>query len=52
MKNTIKNETTEPQELLIEAIMDFYKKHQGYRMSQSEFVGLICALSQQLMHDI
>ncbi len=39
------------EELMI-AIMRFYVKHPGYRMSQGEFVGLICALSQQMLSDI
>ncbi len=42
----------EHEELLIAAIIDFYKKHRGYRMSQTEFVGLIHALSQQALSDI
>lgn len=39
-------------EELIMVILDFYSKHPGYRMSQGEFVGLICALSQQMLSDI
>lgn len=39
-------------EELIAAVLDFYAKHPGYRMSQSEFVGLICAISQQMLSDI
>ena len=46
----IKN--AESQELLINALLDFYSKHRGYRLSQSEFVGLVCALSQQMLSDI
>ena len=42
----------EHEELLIAAILDFYKKHRGYRMTQKEFVGLICAITQQAMSDI
>ena len=54
-KNT-KTKRTKPvsehEELLIATILDFYRKHKGYRLSQGEFVGLICALSQQVMSDI
>lgn len=39
-------------EELIMAVLDFYAKHPGYRMSQNEFVGLICAISQQMLSDI
>ena len=39
-------------EELIAAILDFYRKHPGYRMTQSEFVGIICAISQQMLSDI
>ena len=39
-------------EELISAILDFYSKHPGYRLTQSEFVGLICAISQQMLNDI
>ena len=39
-------------EELITAILDFYAKHPGYRMTQGEFVSLICALSQQMLSDI
>lgn len=54
MKKNVKSQnvavgTDEP---LIAAIMDFYIKHPGYRISQSEFASLVCALSQQFMHDI
>ena len=48
----IENLAPEKEELLITAILDFYKKHPGYRISQSEFVGLICAISQQAISDI
>ena len=51
MKNKLGNTVGESEELLIRAIMDFYAKHRGYRMSQKEFIGLICALSQQVMCD-
>lgn len=46
------NTESEKEELLIAAILDFYRKNPGYRMSQKEFIGLICALSQQVMSDI
>ncbi len=39
-------------EELITAVLDFYSKHPNYRMSQNEFVGLICAITQQMMGDI
>ena len=39
-------------EELIAVILDFYAKHPRYRMSQGEFVSLICALSQQMLSDI
>ena len=39
-------------EELIAAILDFYRKYPGYRMTQGEFVSLICALSQQMLSDI
>ena len=53
MKNIkAKNAAPEKEELLIAAILDFYKKHKGYRLSQGEFVGLICVLAQQVMSDI
>lgn len=41
----------EKEELLIQAVIDFYAKHRGYKMSQKEFIGLICALSQQAVCD-
>ena len=44
--------TDSNKEELITAILDFYAKHPKYRMSQGEFVGLICALSQQMLSDI
>ena len=47
-----KTKTSSNKEELFTAILDFYAKHPGYRMSQSEFVGLICALSQQMLKDI
>lgn len=50
MKNQIKSDT-EHEELLIGAVIDFYSKHRGYKMTQKEFIGLICALSQQAMCD-
>ena len=48
----IKQSVQEHEELLIVAILDFYSKHPGYRMSQKEFVGLICAITQQMISDI
>ena len=39
-------------EELITAILDFYVKHPGYRMTQSEFIGIISAITQQMMSDI
>ncbi|MBQ6736162.1 MAG: hypothetical protein IJQ90_01595 [Alphaproteobacteria bacterium] len=39
-------------EELIATVLDFYSKHPNYRMSQNEYVGLICAISQQMMSDI
>ena len=39
-------------EELIAAILDFYAKYPKYRMTQGEFVGLICAISQQMLSDI
>lgn len=47
-----KAEPAEHEELLIGAILDFYKTHRGYRMTQKEFVGLICAITQQAISDI
>lgn len=47
-----KNQNVASQELLIGAVLDFYSKNRGYRMSQKEFVGLICALAQQMLSDI
>lgn len=44
--------TDSNKEELIAAILDFYRKHHGYRMTQSEFVGVICAISQQMLNDI
>ena len=49
MSNTKNNANNEE---LITAILDFYTKHPGYRMTQSEFVSLICTLSQQMLNDI
>lgn len=46
-----KKKAVEKEELLIQAVIDFYAKHRGYKMSQKEFIGLICALSQQAMCD-
>ena len=46
------NIESEKEELLIGAVLDFYRKNPGYRMSQKEFMGLICALCQQAMSDI
>ncbi|MBQ6026975.1 MAG: hypothetical protein IJL21_00240 [Alphaproteobacteria bacterium] len=48
----IKQSAQDHEELLIMAILDFYSKHPAYRMSQKEFVGLICAITQQMMCDI
>ncbi|MBO4683574.1 MAG: hypothetical protein J5611_03300 [Alphaproteobacteria bacterium] len=39
-------------EELIMAVLDFYRKHPKYRMTQGEFVSLICAISQQMLSDI
>lgn len=39
-------------EELIAVVLDFYSKHPTYRMSQNEFVGLISALSMQMMSDV
>ena len=39
-------------EELILAVLDFYSKHPGYRISQSEFISLICAISQQMLSEI
>ncbi len=47
-----KTQTNANKEELFTAILDFYAKHPGYRMSQGEFVSLICALSQQMLSDI
>ena len=44
--------SAEKEELLFMAILEFYKKHPGYKMTQGEFTSLICALSQQFMADI
>ena len=49
-KVSIKNDSNK--EELIAAILDFYRKHPKYRMTQGEFVGLICAISQQMLSDI
>ncbi len=46
------NNKPEKEELLIGAVLDFYRKNPGYRMSQKEFMGLICALCQQVMSDV
>ena len=51
MKKKLESPVGENEELLTRAIMEFYVKHCGYRMSQTEFIGIICALSQQAMHD-
>lgn len=48
----VKNIETEKQELLLGAILDFYRKHKNYRISQSEFASLVCILSQQFIHDV
>lgn len=52
IKTTKIKPADEHEELLIAAIMDFYRTHRGYRISQKEFVGLIHALSQQALSDI
>jgi len=44
--------TDSNKEELIAAVLDFYRKHPKYRMHQSEFVGLICAISQQMLSDV
>jgi tyrosyl-tRNA synthetase len=51
MSKTKTNQDSNKEELMM-AILDFYAKHPRYRMSQGEFVGLICALSQQMLKDI
>ena len=51
MTKTKKAKPTEHEELLIGAILDFYSKHRGYRMTQKEYIGLIQAISQQAMCD-
>jgi hypothetical protein len=48
----VRVKTDSNKEELIMAILDFYAKHPGYRMTQGEFVGSICALSQQMLSDI
>jgi len=51
MKKTCAKIDTNKEEL-ITAILDFYHKHPGYRMTQGGFVGVICAISQQMLSDI
>ena len=51
MKKTCAKTDSNKEELMM-AILDFYAKHPKYRMSQGEFVGLICAISQQMLSDI
>lgn len=52
MKKKIKVAPVEHEEKLIGAVLEFYKQNPGYRISQGEFVGLVCAISQQMLSDI
>lgn len=52
MKKIIKAQNNAPEELLLLAILDFYRKHRDYRISQNEFASLVCVLSQQFLHDV
>ena len=49
-KSRVKQNTGK--EELINVILNFYLEHPGYKMSQNEFVGVICAISQQMLSDI
>ena len=37
---------------LMRLILSFYRDNPDYKMSPSEFIGIVCVLSNQVMRDI